>query len=143
VHEAAIVNILGGERLLGKNATTFDGFIAALKKGLPIKTLDALAGTLLLKRSEAVALLDIPPRTLARRKKEKKFTEGESNRLARIARITARATEAIGDSAKAARWLRAPNRALGGKIPLSVIMAENGLPEVEAVLGRIEHGIHS
>ena len=143
MYEAAIVNILGGERLLGKNATTFDGFIAALKKGLPIKTLDALAGTFLLKRSEAVALLNIPPRTLARRKKEKKFTEGESNRLARIARITARATEAIGDSAKAARWLRAPNRALGGKIPLSVIMAENGLPEVEAVLGRIEHGIHS
>lgn len=143
MYEAAIVNILGGERLIGKNATTFDGFIVVLKKGLPLKALDALAGTLGLKQSEAVSLLNIPPRTLARRKKEKKFTEEESNRLARIARITARATEAIGDSEKAARWVLAPNRALGGKVPLSVIMAENGLPEVEAILGRIEHGIHS
>lgn len=143
MYESAIVNVLGGEKLLGKNAATFDGFVAAMKKGLPLKALDALAGTLGLKQSEAVSLLDIPPRTLARRKKEKKFTEEESNRLARIARITARATEAIGDRAKAARWLRAPNRALGGKVPLSVIKAENGLPEVEAILGRIEHGIHS
>lgn len=143
MYEAAIVNVLGGEKLLGKNASTFGGFIAALRKGLPFKALHPLANTLGLKPSEAVALLGIPPRTLARRKKERKLTEEESNRLARLARITARATEAIGDREKAARWLKTPNRALGGKVPLSIVMTENGLPEVEAILGRIEHGIVS
>lgn len=143
MYESAMVRVLGGERVLGKGASTFDGFIAALRKGLPLRALDALMEALELKRNEAVSLLDIPPRTLARRKKERKFTEEESNRLARIARVTARATEAIGDKENAVRWLKTPNRALGGKIPLSIIMSENGLPEVEAILGRIEHGVYS
>lgn len=143
MYEKAIASVLGGKQLLGEDVFTFEGFIRAVRRGLPIKAIKSLSEVLSIRESEAVELIEIPPRTMARRKKERRLSPEESNRLARIARVTVRATEAIGDREKAARWLKAPNRALGGKTPLSVVLAENGLLEVEAILGRIEHGVHS
>ena len=61
----------------------------------------------------------------------------------RSARITALACEVLGDPEKAARWLRHPNRALAGRVPLSLLDTDLGACEVEAVLGRIEYGIFS
>jgi putative toxin-antitoxin system antitoxin component (TIGR02293 family) len=62
---------------------------------------------------------------------------------ARVARVTVRAEEALGDRAKAERWMRAPNRALGGARPLDLLESDGGMREVERVLGRIEHGVFS
>jgi putative toxin-antitoxin system antitoxin component (TIGR02293 family) len=143
MYAAAIANVLGGPKVLGKNITTLDGLLKALSKGLPFRALEELAGILELERKEAVSVLNIPERTFARRKKEKRFTPEETDRLARVAWITARAVRAIGDREKAARWLKTPNRALGGRVPLSLVVSEVGAREVESVLGRIEHGVHS
>jgi putative toxin-antitoxin system antitoxin component (TIGR02293 family) len=43
----------------------------------------------------------------------------------------------------AARWLRRPNRALGGERPLDLLTSDAGARVVEQVLGRIEHGVYS
>jgi putative toxin-antitoxin system antitoxin component (TIGR02293 family) len=61
----------------------------------------------------------------------------------RVARVTARAAEALGDGAKAERWMRAPNRALRGARPVDLLDGDAGVREVERVLGRIEHGVFS
>lgn len=53
----------------------------------------------------------------------------------------ARAEEALGDAVKARRWLRKPNRALQGRVPLDLPRSEAGARIVEQVLGRIEHGL--
>jgi len=58
-------------------------------------------------------------------------------------RIAAQAAEVLGSEEKASRWLHSPNRALGGSRPLDVVDTDLGAREVEAVLGRIEHGVYS
>lgn len=64
----------------------------------------------------------------------------ESDRLLSIA---ARAAEVLGSEEKASRWLHSPNRALDGRRPLDIVDTDLGAREVEAVLGRIEHGVYS
>jgi len=59
---------------------------------------------------------------------------------ARLARLRASATEALGDSEKGSRWLRRPNRTLGGKTPLETARTEAGLRLVEEALGRVMYG---
>jgi putative toxin-antitoxin system antitoxin component (TIGR02293 family) len=63
--------------------------------------------------------------------------------LARLARLLVRAEEALGDREKAHRWLSTPNRALGGRRPLTLLDNDAGALAVERVLGRIEHGVYS
>ncbi len=59
------------------------------------------------------------------------------------ARATARAEEVLQDRASAAAWLRTPNRALGGMVPLDLLRTQAGLEAVLRVLGRIEAGVYS
>lgn len=58
-----------------------------------------------------------------------------------MARVMARAEEALGDAEKARRWLRKPNRGLRGRVPLDLARSEAGARIVEQALGRIEHGL--
>ena len=48
-----------------------------------------------------------------------------------------------GDSRAAERWLSSPRRALGGATPLELAKTEAGAREVEALIGRLEHGVFS
>jgi putative toxin-antitoxin system antitoxin component (TIGR02293 family) len=59
------------------------------------------------------------------------------------ARVAARVAEVLGSEEKASRWLMTPNRALGGEPPIALLETDLGARQVEDVLGRIEHGIHS
>ena len=88
-------------------------------------------------------VLRIPPRTLARRRRERRLRPDESDRLFRVARIAALAEEALGGRDRAARWLKRPNRALGNAIPLDHLDTDLGARQVEDILGRISHGIYS
>ena len=64
----------------------------------------------------------------------------ESDRLYRLARILVLAKHYLGDDAKAMRWLRRSNRALGGRVPIDALDTEIGARAVEAILGRIAYG---
>ena len=59
-------------------------------------------------------------------------------------RVFGRALELFeGDSRAAERWLSSPKRALGGAVPSELAETEAGAREVEALIGRIEHGVFS
>lgn len=96
-----------------------------------------------LDRDEVSSALDLPPRTLARRKVERRLRPAESDRLFRLARVAAQAVEVLGNQEKASRWLHTANRALGGEPPLALLDTDVGSRQVEDVLGRIEYGIYS
>jgi putative toxin-antitoxin system antitoxin component (TIGR02293 family) len=49
----------------------------------------------------------------------------------------------IGNAEKAAQWLRTPNRALGGEVPIDQLDTDLGSKEVENILGRIAYGVYS
>jgi putative toxin-antitoxin system antitoxin component (TIGR02293 family) len=57
--------------------------------------------------------------------------------------LFARASEALGGHANARSWLVEPARAFHGECPLDYADTEIGAREVEALLGRLEHGVFS
>lgn len=87
-------------------------------------------------------IVEIPERTLARRKKSGRFEPDETDRLVRTSRVFARAIELFeGNSENARRWLTNPARALGGRTPLDFASTDVGAIEVENLIGRLEYGI--
>ena len=61
------------------------------------------------------------------------------------ARLQAKATDVLGSREKAIDWMKAPNGALGGATPISVLDTDTelGAKAVEDVLVRIEYGVFS
>ncbi|HSF48288.1 MAG TPA: MbcA/ParS/Xre antitoxin family protein [Burkholderiales bacterium] len=66
-----------------------------------------------------------------------------SDRVVRIAKISAQAEQVFGERARAVRWLYQPLTALGGKTPFEMIATEAGAARVEDVLTAIEHGVYA
>lgn len=140
LHTEALVEALGGKKVFKRRIVNVDQLRETVKAGLPYASLEALIGKFGLAREEAAAALHLPQRTIARRKKEQKLQADESDRLLRLARITAQAAVTLGNEEKAVRWLRRPNRALGNQAPLDLVDSDIGTRQVEEVLGQIEHG---
>lgn len=89
-----------------------------------------------------IELLDISEPT-ARRRRGLLLKRSESDRAVRLARVFAQAEDVFEDRDKARAWLCRPNRALGGKTPLSLLDTDLGVRQVDTIMGRIEHGVFS
>lgn len=85
-------------------------------------------------------VMAVSERTAQRRRERDALSVDESDRLARIARVTQRAVDAIGDEGQARDWLRRPSRTLGGVPPLELLGTDAGAELVTDELGRIEYG---
>ena len=136
----SLVEALGGRKVLKGRIANLDQLREAARSGLPYASLETVIVKLRLGRDEAAAVLHLPQRTIARRKKEQRLQADESDRVLRLARIGAQASATLGNEDKAAKWLRRPNRALGNRTPLEVLDSDIGTRQVEEVLARIEHG---
>ena len=136
----SLVEALGGRKVFKRRIANLDELRETVKAGLPYASLEALIGKLGLGREEAAAALHLPQRTIARRKKEKRLQADESDRVLRLARISAEAMATLGSEEKVAQWLRRPNRALGNRTPLDLLDSDIGIRQVEDILGRIAHG---
>jgi putative toxin-antitoxin system antitoxin component (TIGR02293 family) len=86
----------------------------------------------------------VPPRTLARRKSRREpLTVEESDRIARLERVTAQAARVFDDPELRSAWLRTGNPALGGERPIDLAVTDMGARRVETVLNRIAWGDYS
>jgi putative toxin-antitoxin system antitoxin component (TIGR02293 family) len=137
--------VLGGRAVLGRVLSRREQVIDLVREGIPVEALERVSDALGTSDLRVADLLGVSARTLARRKRERDgvLDESASDRLFRLAGVLARAEEALGDRARAVRWLAAPNRALGGSVPLDLLDTDLGTRAVEAVLGRIESGVYS
>ncbi len=131
---------LGGQAALGRRFRTDRDLDAAIREGFPQKVVAEIMHSANLTLKELATSLDLSPRSLQRRRREGRLAKYESDRIYRLARIIALAKRYIGDEEKARRWLKHPNRALGGPAPLDLIDTEPGARAVENVLGRIAYG---
>jgi len=138
-----VVEMLGGEQTLRRKVGNPMAMVAAVREGLPYRSLEAVMQTLGLSRQEVSEVLSLPPRTLARRKQQRRLQAGESDRLYRLARVGARAVDVLGSAQDAVVWLRQTNRALGGAAPLELLETDAGVEQVDEILGRIEYGMFS
>jgi putative toxin-antitoxin system antitoxin component (TIGR02293 family) len=138
-----VADALGGSKVLRIRVRTPEDLIEATRMGLSYASFDAVRIRFDIKTELMTRLLDLPARTLARRKHEKRFHAAESDRLVRLARVGALAEDTLGSTQKAARWLQAPNRALAGDAPLARLDTDVGAREVEDLLLRIAYGVYS
>ncbi len=130
---------LGGKRALGRALSTDSDLRDAIREGFPHAVLEELMRASGLTLKELAGALDLSPRSLQRRRRGR-LARFESDRLYRMARVLALARESLGDGARASRWLRRTNRALGGVAPLAAVDTELGARQVENLLGRIAYG---
>lgn len=137
---AKIQEMLGGEAITGPLRTDFD-LMRLIRQGVPTLAVDRF-----LEHSHltfnAIEHHVMPRRTFKRRQDAAQPLDPvESDRLIRLARLVASAEETFGDADKAHTWLTRPTRALDGQTPLSLADTDQGARSVEALLGRIAHGV--
>lgn len=137
---ARIQELLGGEALTGPLHNERD-LMRLVRRGVPTQAVDHF---LMASRISFNALDPkvLTLRTFKRRKKEAQpLEQDESDRLLRVVAIVAAAEDVFGSSDKAQEWLKRENRALDGEAPLAMADTDRGARAVEALLGRIAHGI--
>ncbi|HEX4948735.1 MAG TPA: antitoxin Xre/MbcA/ParS toxin-binding domain-containing protein [Blastocatellia bacterium] len=129
---------------LGVKASNTLQLVKAIGSGFPFATLEHVRKETGLPMERLATSIGLSPRTLTRRKKEKKLSAYESDRLVTVTRLLTLAVELFeGNKTSALRWFVQPNRALGNFSPLEMAATETGAREVENLMGRLEHGVFS
>jgi putative toxin-antitoxin system antitoxin component (TIGR02293 family) len=130
------------EKLLGIKTADNLKLAERVEAGFSFDALERLGKTTGLPLERLRVAVRITPRTLTRRKKEKKLSPEESDRLVSVSRLLAQTFELFeGNEEAGIRWFTSPNRALGGRSPIEVAATETGTREVENLIGRLEHGV--
>jgi len=141
---AAVVEVLGGRKALRARPRTALQWQEVILAGVPVESAEALKGEIAVADRAFAELIGISEKTLSRARAGKgRLDAVVSDRLFRLARIVALATDVLEGEAPAVRWLKRPQFGLGGRIPLSLLVTDAGRDEVEKLLLRIEHGVYS
>lgn len=114
-----------------------------VREGLPFSEFHAMQELLGVTEERLGGWLGMSRATLHRRKKLGNLDRSESDRLVRYGRLFAHASAALGGADGARSWLIAPGIAFNGECPLDFADTEIGAREVDALLGRLEHGVFS
>jgi putative toxin-antitoxin system antitoxin component (TIGR02293 family) len=131
-------------KTVGIPAYDLHDLISRVEAGLPFSAIEKLQKASGLPVSTLAELVHIPQRTLARRRATGKLSPEESERLLRIATVFEETLDLFeGDRSSARAWLSTPKKALAGETPLHFARTEIGAREVEALIGRLEHGVFS
>ena len=129
---------------LGLRARRTGDLIREIEHGLPFRALQSLSRAMDLPVARIASLLELPERTLARRRGAGRLASTESERLLRLSRIFEKAVDLFeGNTSAAVSWLTAPRKALGESTPLAYSRTEPGAREVENLMGRLQHGVFS
>jgi putative toxin-antitoxin system antitoxin component (TIGR02293 family) len=137
---AQVIDVLGGKNVIRQRVGSESDMKKLIEHGLPGRSLRALGLRLELTNKELGNAVLIPERTLIARQKRTTLPVDESDRVFRLARVFASALAAFDNAEKAKRWLRKPNRSLGGQTPLVASRTSAGERQVEEALGRIMYG---
>jgi len=138
---AEVTRILGGERTLGRRIRTTDDLRSAVEEGLPVAALIRVVAHMAGSDIAAAGLKYriVPKATLHRRRGRLNLEESE--RLERLARITALAEQVWEEEALAHEFLRSAQPQLGGHAPLDLVRTDLGARQVEELLMKLEYGL--
>lgn len=132
-----IAEILG----LGSTVRSMEDLDTAVSAGLPKRSLIRLS-TRLYEDSRVASAFKfkvVPSATWKRR--GKRLSPQESERIERLARVLAWAESALDDREEARLWMRTPHRELGGETPLDTARTEIGARRVEDILNKLVFGL--
>jgi putative toxin-antitoxin system antitoxin component (TIGR02293 family) len=141
VKAAQVAEVLGGRVTLRRDIQSLDELRLAVERGLPVRalryTVSRIAGT----KKEAAALIqEIVPRTTLRRRKTR-LSKAESERLERLARMTALAEEVWEARDLAHEFLLSAQPQLGGWKPVELADSDLGTRQVEEILFNLEYSL--
>lgn len=131
--------LLGGARSIGTTIVGPSDLIRAVENGFRVEVIDRLLNAGFTKGE--IERLVLPSRTLNRRRREGRLSPVESDVVLRLARILSKAKVSFGGNEQAFGWLRHPNRALGGAIPMNMVATEVGGRYVQDLLLRADYGM--
>lgn len=130
--------------LLGMRAMETPSLLKSVENGFLFSAFVHFVRNIALSAKVVASLIQVPARTLDRRREQGRLEPVESDRLLRVTRAFAAALELFeGDLEAARHWMSRPQRALGGERPLNLLTTELGTREVESLIGRLEHGAFS
>jgi putative toxin-antitoxin system antitoxin component (TIGR02293 family) len=69
-----------------------------------------------------------------------RLRRGESDAVARLAKIATLAEQVFGERTRARRWLRSPKKAFRGRCPIEMLGSSEGTRLVEEALLRLDEG---
>lgn len=131
-------------KILGLKSLEIPSLMQAVAKGLSWNAVRRFLDVTGLTQQELAKYLDIPDRTLARRRETGAFDRRESEQLVRLAEIYEAAYELFdGDAEATRRWLTAPVRGLNNDRPIDFAQSEFGAREVRDLIGRLADGVFS
>jgi len=126
--------------LTAENAGSALALAHSIENGLPVAAVDRMA--------RAVAPNDnrfkfrlVPKATLDRRRKTKRLTSDEGNRVARLAKVYGFALSIFKDEADVRQFLERPHVMLEGKAPRDVALATG--PGADAVINLLGRAAYS
>jgi putative toxin-antitoxin system antitoxin component (TIGR02293 family) len=127
---------------LGLPALETDALIRKLQMGLTFRALESFSSASSIPISEIGDAMQVPERTLARRRVAGRLSAEESEKLLRLSHIFEQAVGLFEGNVEAAVvWLRSPKRELAYKAPLTYARTEIGARQVEDLIGRLEQGV--
>lgn len=136
-----VARILGGERTLHRQLRTLDDLRATVEEGLPLEALDCAVRHVAGEGPEATELKHrIVPKTTLQRRRGRLNAE-ESQRLERLARMTALAEEVWEDPVLAHEFLTSVQPQLAGERPVELARSDLGTRQVEDLLWKLEYSL--
>lgn len=141
VYSVHLARILGGHADEVRETGRWHDHIL---EGLSFDGVERIKAHASLTDAELARLLGIGEATLRRaRAADGTLDAPTSDRLYRLSKVIAIAEEVLESTSNAMTWLRRPQPALAGKVPLDLLTTEAGADEVETLLRRIDHGVYT
>ena len=138
---ASVVEVMGGRHVVGLAGDGLSDLEQAIEHGLPTVVARNVAASI--SPSDSVVrkrVMDMiaSPATLKRRKT---LSPEAGERAERLARITALAQQALGNTEDAQNWLTQPYMLFGHRRPIEVAAIDLGARHVEQMLHDIEYSL--
>ncbi len=141
IKAAEVAEILGGQATLKRRVRSVEDLREAVEAGLPIESLELTVRRVATSPRAAAELThQIVPRTTLKRIR-KRLNAQQSERLERLARMTALAEEVWEDRELAQEFLTSAQPGLGGMRPVDLARSDLGTRQVEQLLLRIEYSL--
>lgn len=115
--------------------------VMRVQGGLPTRALERLEAAMVLPDDDMARVLGISLRTLQRKRTQPRLDAQLSDRVLQLEDLYAYGAEVFGSAERFRLWVGEPTAALGHRRPLELIDTHSGVELVEALLGRIEHGV--
>jgi putative toxin-antitoxin system antitoxin component (TIGR02293 family) len=140
INAARVADMMGGEETLGRSISSIGELRAAVELGLPVTALDAVVRHVARDdRGAAELKYRVVPKTTLRRRQ--RLDPEESQRLERLARMSALAEDVWEDADLAHEFLTSPQPQLDGERPVDLARSDLGTRQVEMLLMKLEYAL--